>query len=364
MMAQKQQPDQTSRVIEDATVVDTDIHVNQGMPIEEVASYLDEPYKSHMLKPTVSPLPISGWNRSLGGKIEGGNLSGPEDIQQTLCEGFGVDYPVLNTTSWLPRLPQSDLAVALMRAYNDLLLDKFLDDYDHFRGLLTIATQKPHKAAEEIDRLGNEDQIVGIYIATTGSMIPIGDERYDVIYKAAQDNDLTITYHASGGAFQFDFNRQNQGLEKFFSIHTLAHPWGQMLTMVSLMENGIWEKFPDLDFMFLESGLLWVPYMMYRMNREYSMRRSELPLLEKSPEEYIRERATFSTQPVGEPNNPSHIVQTIDMLGPDNIVFSTDYPHWDFDSPEGIDKYIRQADDEVREKILGENAAKAFGIDI
>lgn len=356
---------QSSSQIQESTVIDTDIHVMGAMGFDELASYLDEPHKSHVLNPTIFPLPVSGWNRSLGGKIEGGDLSeGPDAIQQTLCEEFGVDYPILNTTSWLPRLPQSGLAIALMRAYNDLLLDKFLDEHDHFRGLLTIATQDPVKAAEEIDRLGDEDQIVGIYLATTGAMVPLGDERYDVIYDAAQDHDLTVTYHASGGAFQFDFNRQNQALETMFSVHTLSHPWGQMLTLTSLMEHGTPVKFPDLDFVFLESGLLWAPYMMYRMNREYSMRRSEVPLLEKTPEKYIRDQMYFATQPIEEPNNSAHYQSIIELIGADSVVFSTDYPHWDFDHPEGMLPYLSFLSEDDREKILYRNAADAFGIQV
>jgi len=351
------------RAITDTTLIDTDIHVMGAMGFGELTRYLEEPYRSHVEHPTIFPLPVSGWNRNIGDKIEGGNLTGPEDIQETLCEGFGVDYPILNTTSWLPRLPQTDLAIALMRAYNDLLIDKFLDDYDDFRGLLTIATQDPEAAAEEIDRLGDERGIVGVYIATTGPQTPLGDERYDVVYDAAEDHDLAVVYHASGGAFQFDFNRQNQALEKFFSVHTLTHPWGQMLTLASLIANGTPEKFPDLEFVFLEAGLLWAPYMMYRMNREYSMRRSELPLLQKSPEEYVRERMYFSTQPLGEPNDSAHVNHVIELLGPESIVFSTDYPHWDFDSPEAIDRFFAGLPQEDREKILYRNAADVFGID-
>lgn len=144
----------------------------------------------------------------------------------------------------------------------------------------------------------------------------------------------------------------------------MAHPWGQMMTMVSLLANGTPVKFPDLDFVFLEAGLGWIPYMMMRLNREYSMRRSEVPLLEKSPEEYIRE-FYFASQPVGEPNNPEHLSQIMQMVGPESICFATDYPHWDFDSPEAINKHLNaHFTPDERDKVLGENAAEAFGINI
>ena len=308
---------------------------------------------------------MSGWDRNLGGKIPSDRqVKSPADIQETLCNEFGVDYPVLNATSWLPRLPESDLAVNLMQAYDDLLLDKFLDGNDHFHGLATIATQKPDKAAEELDRIGDEDQMIGAYICTTGPDKPLGDPRYDILYQAAEDNDLQIVFHGSGGGFMFEFPRQNQAFEKFFEVHTLAHPWSQMMTMTSLITHGTPEKFPDLNFIFLESGLSWVPYMMFRMNKEYSMRRSELPLLEKSPEEYIRD-FYFASQPVGEPNDPNHLRQILEIIGADSIMFATDYPHWDFDHPEAVETYLSQNfTTEEHSKVLSDNAIDAFNLAI
>ncbi|WP_321113131.1 amidohydrolase family protein [Halorussus salinisoli] len=350
------------QTLEETTIVDTDIHLSVSPA--EVAEYVDEPYRSHMSNTGYSPLPSSGWDRNLRGKIDHYTVESPEDVQSTLCEDFHIDYPILNATSKLPRLPQTDLAVNLMPAYNDLLIDKYLDEHDHFRGLASLATQEPDKAAEELDRLGDEKQIVGAYIATTGPNPPLGDPEYDIIYKAAQDNDLHIAYHGSGGAFMFEFPRQNQAFEKFIEVHTMAHTWSQMMTLSSLIVNGVPEKFPDVNFTFLEAGIGWIPMMMFRLNKEYSIRRSEAPLLTKSPEEYIRE-FYFASQPIGEANNPEHMQQLIEMVGADSLSFATDYPHWDFDHPDALDKHLReQFTKEEREKVLYKNAADAFGMDI
>ena len=251
-----------------------------------------------------------------------------------------------------------------MSAYNDLLLDQYLDEYDHFYGLSALATQDPAAAAEELDRLGDEEQIVGAYIATTGPNPPLGDPSYDVMYAAAEDNDLDIAYHGSGGAFMFEFPRQNQSFEKFIEVHTMAHTWSQMMTLQSIVINGTPVKFPGLNFTFLEAGLGWVPMMMFRLNKEYSIRRSEAPLLEKSPEEYIRE-FYFASQPLGEPNDPKQMGDIIDIIGADSLVFASDYPHWVFDLPDALDKHLRaRFDDEGREKVMSGNAAEAFGIEL
>lgn len=357
-----------TQVPQEHTIIDTDVHL--AIPPTDLQSYTESPY-SKRLEPTPisTPLPRDGWDRSLFGKIpileDLESVSTAERLNQALCKQFNIDYPIINTFALITRLPESDYAVALMRAYNDYLLDNFLDEYDHFRGLITITTQKPDQAAEEIDRLADEDQIVGIYIHSTGPNPPLGDPTYDIIYQSAQDHGLPVAYHGSVNGFMYEFPRQNQSLERFLATHVLAHSWSQMLTLTSLLVNGTPEKFPDLNFAFLEAGIGWVPYMMYRLNKECSIRRSEVPLLEKSPEEYIRDQFVFGTQPIGEPNRASDMQKVIELVGVDSIVFSTDYPHWDFDQPDGFDKFIKNTfDEEARERVLSTNAADIFGIDI
>ena len=346
----------------DTTVVDVDVHLS--VPATAVAAYCDEPYASHMRNDGYAPLPASGWDRNLRGKIEHYTVRSPEDVQRTLVDEFGIDHPVLNPTSKLTRLPQTDLAVHLMSAYNDLLLDQYLDDHPDFYGLAALATQDPSAAAEEIDRVADEDQICGVYLVTTGPTPPLGDPSYDPLYRAAEDRGLHVAFHGSGGAFMFEFPRQNQGFEKFINVHTMAHTWSQMMTLSSLVVQGTPVKFPDLNFTFLEAGLGWVPMMMFRLNKEYAIRRSEAPLLERQPESYIREMY-FASQPIGEAADPRHMNQLIEMIGADSLLFATDYPHWDFDHPAAFDAHLKAVfDEDEREQVLSGNAAEAFDLDL
>ncbi|MFB6161654.1 MAG: amidohydrolase family protein [Haloferacaceae archaeon] len=349
----------------DGPVVDTDVHVGRGIGLEDVASRLDEPHRSRVHDASHGVFPSSAWDREMAGKIPRRQFAGADELVEQLCDKLGVDYPILNTTSRIPKLPDEEFAVALMRAYNDVLVEEFLDEYDAFRGLLTVATQRPEAAAAEVDRLGDEDQVVGLYVATGGPMYPLGDPRYDVLYEAAAEHDLTVAYHGHAGAFMTDFPRQNQAVSNFFTIHPLAHAWDQMLTVASLLGNGTPAKFPDLNFAFLEAGLGWFAYMMFRYNKEYRMRRSEVPLLDRSPEECMRDQFYVATQPLEEPDDPADLRHVIEAVGTENIMFSTDYPHWDFDNPETVAAQYGAAFSEAeRRRVLAGNAAEAFGIDL
>ena len=83
------------------------------------------------------------------------------------------------------------------------------------------------------------------------------------------------------------------------------------------------------------------------------------PQLSRLPSEYFREHFWLSTQPIEEPHNPRHLVQSIEFAQmTDRVMFSSDYPHWDFDSPvKALPAAMPAA---MRGKIMGENAARLY----
>lgn len=347
-----------SSLLDEMTMIDTDFHVS--ISTDEVGKYCEEPFRGHMLNSVGSPLPQDGWDTYLGGKIEKRRIATPKDVIET-CEEHNLDYPILNCHTKITRLPKSRLAVHLMKAYNDAIVANFLDPLDDAYGLINLTTHEPDKAAEEIDRWGDETQVIGAYIVNAGPETPLGDPRYDVMYQAAEDNDFTIVFHSSAGGFTYDFPIQNRSLEEYLEVNTLCHIYSHLLTATSLVVQGVPVKFPDVNFVFLEAGQGWIPSLMYRLNKTYYMRRSEAPLLEKTPEEYMRE-FYYGSQPLDEPNDPEHLRDLVRMIGTDSMMFSSDVPHWNFDNPATVDKYFSHFTQEERSQIFYENASEAFGI--
>ena len=61
-----------------------------------------------------------------------------------------------------------------------------------------------------------------------------------------------------------------------------------------------------------------------------------------------------------EPENPQHLLQIIEMIGRDDfLMFATDYPHWDFDSPDRALPPV--IDDQMRRGIMVDNAVSFYG---
>ncbi len=135
-----------------------------------------------------------------------------------------------------------------------------------------------------------------------------------------------------------------------------------MQTIVtSMIMEGVFERFPRLKIILVEGGFAWVPPLAWRMDKQWSIMRDEVPHVKRPPSEYLREHFWFTTQPVEESERPSDLLDTIRWIGSDKLMFSTDYPHWDFDDPSRAFKIELPSED--RKAIFRENAMAVFRLD-
>lgn len=280
---------------------------------------------------------------------------------------FGIDHALVNPTLNLGinTVDNPRFAVALARAYNDWMLDEFLDRSDRLHAGVLTAPQRPDRSAEEIDRLADEDGIVAVQLPNSGLVPPAGHRMYDPIYEAAEKHNLPILIHsASGGSFK-DFPTIRSWNETYAEDHMISFAFLNMWHLTSLMFQGVPERFPDLEFVFQESGVAWVPYWTWRLDDNYLEIPDEVPYLTKLPSEYVRNQFYFSTQPLGHTAaNNKHMAMAIEMADPDSIMYSSDLPHVDFDPPRELtDRIHSHFDDDVLNSIMGGTAIDVFGID-
>jgi hypothetical protein len=132
--------------------------------------------------------------------------------------------------------------------------------------------------------------------------------------------------------------------------------------MANWLVNGMPERFPKLKTIWIESGLAWIPFMMQRFDNEFMMRTSDAPLLKRKPSEYMREMY-YSSQPMEMVDNRKALELTFEMINaPTQLLYSSDYPHWDMDLPSTIYD-LPFLDMNAKRAILGGNAQQLFKLD-
>ncbi len=247
-----------------------------------------------------------------------------------------------------------DFGAALCGAINDWQLQAWAEPEPRLKASIYIPQDFPEAAAAEIERRASDPHFVQITTASFASE-PLGHRRYWPIFAAAQAADIAIGMHIGGYSGQAI---TAGGWPSFYYEHHYANSPAIEAVVTSLVMEGVFERFPRLRIVLVEAGFVWVPSLCWRLDRLWERMRDEVPHLTRPPSEYIRQNIWYTTQPIEEPADPEHLKETIDWIGWDRLLFSTDYPHWDYDDPDYAFKFKMSA--EQREALFRGNAARVY----
>ena len=251
-------------------------------------------------------------------------------------------------------LPQSGrFSGAICAAINDWMAKEWLSRDKRLYGSIVVPTEDGEYAAREIERTAPDKRFVQVLMFSR-TRDPMGHRRYWPIYAAAAKAGLPIGVHVGGGGNPMT----GAGWPSYhFEYHaSFTHSFHSQV--VSLISSGVFEEYPTLRFVMEEGGFAWVPALMWRMDRAWRLMGKDVTHLSQAPSEIIRRHLWFTTQPIDEPERPEHFLEMfghLDRIGmADHIMYSTDYPHWDFDSPDKAIPSVVTGD--LKERVFSRNA--------
>ena len=363
------------RNYKDFLIVDVDSHHYESESYNEIFKYIENPVIRRQALESASR---GGRASMLGGSVGyqdiGGRITrhwlrkhekteGPQhrDITTTLrwMDAMGVDYACLFPTPmlFLGTHPQVEIEVAMARAYNSWLCETILEHEPRIISMLYLPFNDPEATYQIVKDFGHRKGVKG-FMVTAPRYKPVHDNAYMKTYRLLEEMGLPISFHAA-----YNWNDQSlQLINRFIGVHALGFMWFNMVHMTNWVVNGLPERFPKLKVMWIESGLTWAYSLMQRLDHSYKMRTSDCPSLKRKPSEYMREMY-FSTQPMELPDDPAILEATFKMINAETqLVWSSDYPHWDFDLP-GVIYDLPFLNEESKRNILGGNAAKLFNLD-
>ena len=230
-----------------------------------------------------------------------------------------------------------NLAAAFARALNDWLAAEWLDKDPRFRGSAVLPIQSTEKCVEEIERLAADKRFVQVLLLAMGEH-PLGKSMYWPIYAAAERHGFTVGIHA-GSSYYHPVT--GSGWPTYYLEDYAAQALGFHAQLGSLICEGVFVKFPKLKVVLIESGVTWMPPCLWRLSKSWRGVRTEVPWLDRSPAEFARDHVRLTLQPFDGPPSAAHIGRVLDQLESDDmLLFSTDFPHWQFDGdamlPPGI----------------------------
>jgi predicted TIM-barrel fold metal-dependent hydrolase len=340
-------------------IIDTDVH-EMLVSSADLLPYLDEPWQRYIRSGFTSPYwfsyayPVDGGFARVDAKPETGPAgSDYEQMRKQHLDLYDIDRAVL-TSLFFPTdsRVQYEFGNALATAYNDWLVETWLNKDERFLGSICVNANDPVAAAREIDRMAAHPQFVQVLLPANDK--GYGETQYDPIFAAANRNGVVVSFHPSSRA-ETAIGSPPYLMER----RTLAVPQQFMCQVVSIVSHGVFERYPELRVAVIEGGWTWLPFVMRQFDQNYRSLRIEVPWLKRMPSDVIREHIRFSTQPLVELTSKQFLGLVDDIGSEDMLMFSSDYPHWDFDSP---DTALPAMPDDLRNKIMYENARTLYGL--
>jgi len=349
-------------------IVDCDIHPAMSSK-DELDKYMPVRWREHARAfgaRTASPFngaipyprltPGNGMRRDSWPPNGGAPASDLPFLREQLLDPLNIEFGLLQALGRGGQTLTPGLGAAICSAMNDWQIDKWLDPEPRLRGAISVPPEDSKAMVAEVEERQKDKRFVQIAIPPR-MMEPSGRHRYWPLYEVAQQYNLPISMHSTSFGVR---SNTGSGWASFYIEEHFAFANSAQSSLVSMIFEGVFDEFPNLKLVLVEGGFGWLPPLMWRMDREWERMRKEVPHVKRPPSEYVRENVWVTSQPIEEPENNRHLYDVLRWMGADRLMFSTDYPHWDFDHPDFVFKVPLSPTEKAA--IMRENAVSLYGL--
>ena len=281
-----------------------------------------------------------------------------------VMDAENIDVSILYTTVgllWEAEVQDPALAQAYTRAYNRWITE-FCADSPRLVPTAHISLGDPQAAARELERAVG-DGARGAYVCPfTHDGKPLGHPDHHVVFATAQDLDVPFAIHPTFEPQWTKGERMGtwEHVKQLRLLASVTASDGVRHQFTTLFDYGVYDLFPRLEVLVLESGGGWIGYWLDRIDAVYAHTFiGEKVPLEHKPSDYFRERIWISCDP-----DERTIPALAARFGADRFMWASDFPHADH-TPE----YVHDLNDLVaafpepdRAKFVGDNARALFGL--
>jgi predicted TIM-barrel fold metal-dependent hydrolase len=367
-----------SEELEDYFLVDIDAHVQELQFWPEVLSLLDSDYYKQLgnsfaeirgvgngllnTQPGMTFQDMGGRIPHQAGareKLDGSASHKFVELARRAMDALGVDYQIVFPTAMLTlgMHPVDEIEAELSKAYNRWMCERILPQDPRVKGLLYLPFNTPEACEELVTKYAGDPNVIGFSVCSTRNK-PVHHNSYMRLYRMIEETGKPLAFHSGFNWSDPSFLQLN----RFISMHSISFVHYSLIHMTNWIINALPERFPKLKLVWVESGLAWIPFLMQRLDHEYLMRTSEAPGLKKLPSEYMADMF-YTSQPL-ERGNLKLLQSTFEaMKAETQLLYASDWPHWDFDTPTSITT-IPFLNEQTKRNILGLNAARVFNLEV
>jgi predicted TIM-barrel fold metal-dependent hydrolase len=268
-------------------------------------------------------------------------------------------YPTLGVL-WVAECEDETLTQAYLRAYNRWIADFCADSGGRLVPIAQLSLGDPEAAEAELRRAA-KDCVKGVWVPPfCWTRKPLGHPDHHRVFAAAQELGLPLGIHptfepkwATPGRFG-----EMTSVRFTFFINVTA-PDAVRHAFTSLFQFGVFDLFPQLRVVILESGASWIGYWLDRMDSVYAMPQGRTVPLRETPSFYFKRQCWISADP-----EETTLAAIMPIVGADRFLWASDFPH-----PDHAPKYVGHLNrilaalpEDARAGLLGRNVLRAYGM--
>jgi predicted TIM-barrel fold metal-dependent hydrolase len=267
-------------------------------------------------------------------------------------------YPSLGLT-WECETEDPALSLAYAKAYNRWIVD-FCSDYKgRLIPIAHISLADGQGAAVELER-AVKDGCRGAFVAPfTLTMKAHAHQDHDPFWAKAQELGVPVGIHPMAEHPSKRVYQRFKDMKWADWYHNVLGGQGPQQALFALFQYGLFDKFPEVKVVLLESGAGWVGALLDRMDTTYDTPLGKSVPLKEKPSYYFKRQCWIS----GDPDEKA-LAHIVDHVGNDKFFWATDFPH--FDHPgnylEALNNLVSSMSDTARKNLLGDSAARVYGL--
>jgi predicted TIM-barrel fold metal-dependent hydrolase len=279
-----------------------------------------------------------------------------------ISAAFGAKSPWSSSIGNNPvadsRIMDAEALAMVYEIYNEWIAEFCASAPSRFIGVACISGTSPEVASKQLRRAADIG-LRGAELDVSSVIEPIYHQDWDLVWATAAECNIPISFHTLGLPWRQP-KRSDEGTYRWVTaglLYTLFQLSGAEF-LASIIFSGACDRYPHFKFVLAECGVGWIPYVLWRMDQEYDNFSSSIGLSLKPSEFWARQGcSTFQDEALSE--------EVIRVVGVNNIIWGSDYPHPDCiwpDSRETIKRNLGHLDEQTLSKLLGGNAERLYRI--
>ena len=303
-------------------IVDCDVHprASERHPLSPFIA----PEHRELFAQKMNGAPTMGYLNPFGVDRRDAEVFDPHDVGRDHLDRYGLTYAVLQSPGLSVSLSSSiDAGNAAAAAWNRWQ-EPWLDADGRYLGSISVNTEDAAFSVAEIDKWADHPQVVQVNVGGESGDL-YGHRRYWPLWAACEAGGVALTLHPGTEGCVTPSTPVGRP-STYFEWHT-GLPITFQAHLISLIAEGVFEKFPKLRVVLCEGGVFWLVHTLLRMDKNFKALRATTPWLKMLPSEYAHRQVRFTTQPIEEPATSAQFLQLLDLVRAEKtLMFATDAP--------------------------------------